>query len=175
MEACAAEASVLVIATPWKEFKALRPEHMQRSGAASGVYGLVGDAAESGFRARRRLFRVRARTAPAEPAAKRRRSRRQSLVCRQRRSHILKPRVLVTGAGGFIGHHLVNYLEGARLLGARRRPEASRIRADGRGRIRDCSTCAAGKTACRPRGASTKCTRWPRTWAAWDSSARIMP
>jgi UDPglucose 6-dehydrogenase len=32
MEACAAEASVLVIATPWKNFLSLRPEHMRQSG-----------------------------------------------------------------------------------------------------------------------------------------------
>ena len=37
-------------------------------------------------------------------------------------------RVLVTGAGGFIGHHLVAYLERARLLGARRRYQAARVR-----------------------------------------------
>ena len=29
MEACAAEADVLVIATPWNQFKALRPEHLR--------------------------------------------------------------------------------------------------------------------------------------------------
>jgi UDPglucose 6-dehydrogenase len=33
MEACAAEAAVLAIATPWKQFKALRPEHLRQSGA----------------------------------------------------------------------------------------------------------------------------------------------
>ncbi len=32
IQACAGEASVLVIATPWKDFLALRPEHMKRSG-----------------------------------------------------------------------------------------------------------------------------------------------
>ncbi len=32
MEACASQASVLVIATPWKAFKALKPEHLRKSG-----------------------------------------------------------------------------------------------------------------------------------------------
>jgi UDPglucose 6-dehydrogenase len=31
MEACAAQASVLVIATPWKQFEAIRPEHLAKS------------------------------------------------------------------------------------------------------------------------------------------------
>ena len=35
-------------------------------------------------------------------------------------------RVLVTGAGGFIGHHLTNYLKARGLLGPRRGPEAAR-------------------------------------------------
>ena len=32
MEACAGQAAVLVIATPWKHFAALRPEHLSKSG-----------------------------------------------------------------------------------------------------------------------------------------------
>jgi hypothetical protein len=32
MEDCAGQASVLVIATPWKQFAALRPEHLSKSG-----------------------------------------------------------------------------------------------------------------------------------------------
>ena len=32
MEACAAEAAVLAIATPWNQFKALRPHHLRQSG-----------------------------------------------------------------------------------------------------------------------------------------------
>jgi len=32
IQACAAEASVLVIATPWQDFLSLRPEHMRQSG-----------------------------------------------------------------------------------------------------------------------------------------------
>ena len=38
-----------------------------------------------------------------------------------------KTRVLVTGAGGFIGNHLVDYLKDTRLLGARRRHQAARV------------------------------------------------
>jgi hypothetical protein len=31
MEECAGQVSVLVIATPWKQFRALRPEHLRPS------------------------------------------------------------------------------------------------------------------------------------------------
>ena len=47
----------------------------------------------------------------------------------------MSSRVLVTGAGGFIGHHLVNYLEAARLLGTRRGFEEARVCAHRRRRI----------------------------------------
>ena len=33
MEACAAAVRVLVIATPWDEFRSLRPEHLRQSGS----------------------------------------------------------------------------------------------------------------------------------------------
>ena len=56
-------------------------------------------------------------------------------------------KVLVTGAGGFIGHHLTHYLVDKRLLGARRGHQDARVRADGRRTSSSCSTCAAGRTA----------------------------
>ena len=79
-------------------------------------------------------------------------------------------RVLVTGAGGFIGHHLVTSLKAARLLGPRRRPQGARVRADAMPTSSRSATCAAGTPACRPRAASTRSTRWRPTWAGWASS-----
>jgi len=37
MEDCAAQVSVLVIATPWKQFQALRPQHLRRSASRPAV------------------------------------------------------------------------------------------------------------------------------------------
>ena len=63
MEACAAEAAVLAIATPWEQFKALRPEHLRRSLAASGDSGLVAHACgEADFEAGGGLHRLRQRS-----------------------------------------------------------------------------------------------------------------
>ena len=83
-------------------------------------------------------------------------------------------RVLVTGAGGFIGNHLVAYLKGLgywvrgvdQLRRSTCRPPLTSSRF---------SICDAGRTACaRPR-ASTMCTRSQPTWAAWDSSRPTTP
>ena len=60
-------------------------------------------------------------------------------------------KVLVTGAGGFIGHHLVTYLKRPGLLGPRRGHQTARIRHDRTPMSSNFSTCAAGTTACRPR------------------------
>jgi UDPglucose 6-dehydrogenase len=38
VEACAAASAVVVIATPWKEFKKLRPEHLRQSGVRPVVF-----------------------------------------------------------------------------------------------------------------------------------------
>ena len=56
-------------------------------------------------------------------------------------------RVLVTGAGGFIGHHLVTYLKDPRLLGPRRRPQGARVHRRSTPTSSSCSTCAAGTPA----------------------------
>ena len=60
-------------------------------------------------------------------------------------------RVLVTGAGGFIGHHLTTYLKDRGLLGPGRRPEAPRVRGDPRPTSSRSWTCAAGRRRWRPR------------------------
>ena len=62
--------------------------------------------------------------------------------------------------------------EEARLLGSRRGLEEYRIRARPMPTSSRWSTCAAGKTACKPREAWMRCTRWRPTWAEWASSAR---
>ena len=54
-------------------------------------------------------------------------------------------RVLVTGAGGFIGHHLVTVPQGARLLGPRRRPQAARVHRGRRRRVRAPRPAARGR------------------------------
>jgi nucleoside-diphosphate-sugar epimerase len=74
-------------------------------------------------------------------------------------------KVLVTGAGGFIGHHLVTHLkkQGYWVRGADlKAPEYSPIDAD-----------APGRTVSRQPKASTKCMRWRPTWEGWDSSRVI--
>ena len=38
MEACAAQAATLVIATPWKQFQSLRPQHLRQSSPAPAVF-----------------------------------------------------------------------------------------------------------------------------------------
>ena len=79
-------------------------------------------------------------------------------------------RVLVTGAGGFIGHHLVTYLKerGYWVRGVDlKEPEYTAIDADEFELLdlRRWDACLAATD-----GASTRSTRWPPTWAAWASS-----
>ncbi len=62
-------------------------------------------------------------------------------------------RVLVTGAGGFIGHHLVTYLKERGLLGPRRRPQATRSSPTSTPTSSSCSTSGAETTpSCAVRG-----------------------
>ena len=83
-------------------------------------------------------------------------------------------RVLVTGAGGFIGSHLVDRMKAAGywVRGVDiKPPEYSETDAD----EFEVLDLRRWDTACKPRGASTMCTRWPRTWAAWASSPATTP
>ena len=85
-----------------------------------------------------------------------------------------KTRILVTGAGGFIGHHLVKRLkkDGHWVRGvdikrpSTKRPPRTSFR---------CSICASGRTALQRRRASTRFTTWPPTWAASATSRRFPP
>ena len=84
-------------------------------------------------------------------------------------------RVLVTGAGGFIGHHLVTYLKAAGywVRGVDlKRPEYTDVDADEFELLdlRRWDELPAGH-----RGASTTSTPSPPTWAAWASSRPTTP
>ena len=89
------------------------------------------------------------------------------------RSERVMTRILVTGAGGFIGHHLVSALkrQGHWVRGVdikqpeyahRRRPTSS-----------CCSICASRPTRGRRPTAPSTPTPSPPTWAAWAASLRI--
>ena len=85
-----------------------------------------------------------------------------------------QPTVLVTGAGGFIGHHLTRYLvdKGYWVRGVDIKPpeyEPHRVTSS------RSWTCAAGRAVCRRRAASTTSTTWPPTWAASASSKPTRP
>ena len=85
-------------------------------------------------------------------------------------------RVLVTGAGGFIGHHLVDLPQGARATGSAAStsssPSTPPIDAD-EFELLDLRRPRSGCS--RPRAASTRSTRWRPTWAAWASSRPTTP
>ena len=86
-----------------------------------------------------------------------------------------QPRILVTGAGGFIGHHLVSFLKerGYWVRGVDlKQPEYAPTAADEFELLdlRRWDELPAGDAA-----ASTRSTRWPPTWAAWASSRRTTP
>ena len=82
-------------------------------------------------------------------------------------------KVLVTGAGGFIGHHLVTFLkqQGYWVRGVDLKvPEYAH---DRRRRVSVCSICGAGRTALRPLAVSMKSMRSRLIWAGWVSFRRI--
>ncbi len=84
-------------------------------------------------------------------------------------------KVLVTGAGGFIGHHLVTFLKGQGywVRGVdQKTPEYYQILMP----MSSCSdsTCGAGKTVSRQPRASTKSMQWLPIWVVWASSHRTM-
>ena len=84
-------------------------------------------------------------------------------------------RVLVTGAGGFIGHHLVSYLKrkGDWVRGADlKHPEYAPSAADDFALLRPAPV---GEPPGRRPMESTRCTRSPPTWEEWVSSRRITP
>ena len=86
----------------------------------------------------------------------------------------MRAKVLVTGAGGFIGHHLVTRLkeQGYWVRGVDiKHPEYAPTAAMNL----KSWICGAGTTVCRPRAASTRSTAWRPTWAAWASSRPITP
>ena len=85
-------------------------------------------------------------------------------------------RVLVTGAGGFIGHHLVTSLKerGYWVRGVDLKlPEYTDVDADEFEvlDLRRWDNCLAGDARRR----STRSTRWRPTWAAWASSRPTTP
>ena len=83
-------------------------------------------------------------------------------------------RVLVTGAGGFIGHHLVKRLkaEGKWVRGVDiKMPEYETTAAD-EFKLLD---LGGGRTALRHVTKSTRCTTWRRTWAASATSPPTSP
>ena len=82
---------------------------------------------------------------------------------------------LVTGAGGFIGHHLTTYLkaQGYWVRGVDlKEPEFAPTRADEflLLDLRRWENCAAGRAR-----AWRRCTTWRRTWAASGSSSTTRP
>ena len=81
-------------------------------------------------------------------------------------------RVLVTGAGGFIGHHLVAFLkqQGYWVRGVDlKHPEYAPTAAD-EFQLLDLRRW---ENCLRRRGTSKKSTRWRRTWEEWASSPTI--
>ena len=85
-------------------------------------------------------------------------------------------RVLVTGAGGFIGHHLVTYLKAQAATGSAASTSSCPSTPTSTPTSSSCSTCAAADACLQAMpAASTTSTRWRPTWAAWASSPRTTP
>ena len=84
-------------------------------------------------------------------------------------------RVLVTGAGGFIGHHLTRYLieRGYWVRGVDiKEPEFEATTAD---EFKLLDLRRGGKLSGSDRATSTRSTGWPQTWAASASSRTTKP
>ena len=110
--------------------------------------------------------------AEADDSLRRRAGDRRSLMPTGRFS---RRNVLVAGAGGFIGGHLVAELlqSGAR---AGRRPEAARRLVPGSRRRGEPRLDLAEQDACQAAvEGATRSTTSPRTWAAWASSRTTRP
>ena len=84
-----------------------------------------------------------------------------------------KVRILVTGAGGFIGHHLVTYLKrnGYWVRGVDLKPPEYRATDADEFELLDLRRWDSCLQATRE--ASTKFMLWLRTWEGWDSSPPI--